>query len=226
MAHAARRAGVAIVGGDTKVVEHGKADGMYITTTGIGRPLAGLTLIARIGAPGRPGAGVRPDRRSRHHDPAGARRARPRGRPALRHPLGAAAGRGARRRGGSWRALDARSDARRRRHVAERAGARLRARHLTSRKSVPVRDAVRGRLRAARPRSAAHRQRRTVPRRRRARARGRGARRAARARPAARTPRSSAMSATQPAGTVLATTRYGATRVVDMLVGDPLPRIC
>src|SRR5205085_3210053 len=34
---AARRAGVPIVGGDTKVVEHGKADGLYITTTGIGR---------------------------------------------------------------------------------------------------------------------------------------------------------------------------------------------
>jgi len=30
----------------------------------------------------------------------------------------------------------------------------------------------------------------------------------------------------QPAGTVLATTRYGGSRVVDMLVGDPLPRIC
>jgi hydrogenase expression/formation protein HypE len=36
VANAARRAGVAIVGGDTKVVEHGKADGLYITTTGIG----------------------------------------------------------------------------------------------------------------------------------------------------------------------------------------------
>lgn len=36
MADAARRAGVAIVGGDTKVVEHGKADGLFITTTGIG----------------------------------------------------------------------------------------------------------------------------------------------------------------------------------------------
>jgi hydrogenase expression/formation protein HypE len=36
MAAAAQRAGVRIVGGDTKVVEHGKADGMYITTTGIG----------------------------------------------------------------------------------------------------------------------------------------------------------------------------------------------
>src|SRR4029078_8766395 len=30
----------------------------------------------------------------------------------------------------------------------------------------------------------------------------------------------------QPACAVLATTRYGGTRIVDMLVGDPLPRIC
>ena len=36
MAAALARAGIAIVGGDTKVVERGKADGMYITTTGIG----------------------------------------------------------------------------------------------------------------------------------------------------------------------------------------------
>jgi hydrogenase expression/formation protein HypE len=36
MAAAARQAGVPIVGGDTKVVEHGKADGMYICTTGLG----------------------------------------------------------------------------------------------------------------------------------------------------------------------------------------------
>jgi len=30
----------------------------------------------------------------------------------------------------------------------------------------------------------------------------------------------------QPAGSVLVTTQYGGTRIVDMLVGDPLPRIC
>jgi hydrogenase expression/formation protein HypE len=36
MAAAARVAGVAIVTGDTKVVERGKADGMYVVTTGIG----------------------------------------------------------------------------------------------------------------------------------------------------------------------------------------------
>jgi hydrogenase expression/formation protein HypE len=29
-----------------------------------------------------------------------------------------------------------------------------------------------------------------------------------------------------PPGLVLTTTGYGATRIVDMLVGDPLPRIC
>jgi hydrogenase expression/formation protein HypE len=45
---AARRAGVPIVGGDTKVVEHGKADGLYITTAGIGRvdPRASLSPSA------------------------------------------------------------------------------------------------------------------------------------------------------------------------------------
>ncbi|HEY1882350.1 MAG TPA: hydrogenase expression/formation protein HypE [Candidatus Cybelea sp.] len=36
MADAAARAGVSIVGGDTKVVEHGFADGMYIATFGFG----------------------------------------------------------------------------------------------------------------------------------------------------------------------------------------------
>jgi hydrogenase expression/formation protein HypE len=30
----------------------------------------------------------------------------------------------------------------------------------------------------------------------------------------------------QPAGAVLVTTLYGGSRVIDMLVGDPLPRIC
>src|SRR5271169_3330021 len=47
MAKAADRAGVRIVGGDTKVVEHGKADGMYISTTGIGSPLHGLRIDPR-----------------------------------------------------------------------------------------------------------------------------------------------------------------------------------
>lgn len=52
MSRAAERAGVAITGGDTKVVEHGKADAMYITTTGIGRLLSGVEISARSVRPG------------------------------------------------------------------------------------------------------------------------------------------------------------------------------
>lgn len=52
MGDAARKAGVRIAGGDTKVVEHGKADSMYITTTGIGRPLPGLKIDPRSVRPG------------------------------------------------------------------------------------------------------------------------------------------------------------------------------
>ncbi|MGB2632370.1 MAG: hydrogenase expression/formation protein HypE [Candidatus Acidiferrum sp.] len=44
MGEAAEKAGILIAGGDTKVVEHGKADRMYITTTGIGRLLPGVTI--------------------------------------------------------------------------------------------------------------------------------------------------------------------------------------
>jgi hydrogenase expression/formation protein HypE len=47
MADALRRAGVAVVGGDTKVVERGKADGMYITTTGIGMLMPQVKIDAR-----------------------------------------------------------------------------------------------------------------------------------------------------------------------------------
>ena len=52
MAEAAERAGVQVAGGDTKVVEHGKADRMYITTTGVGRLLPGLTISPASVKPG------------------------------------------------------------------------------------------------------------------------------------------------------------------------------
>ena len=52
MAEAAGLAGVAIAGGDTKVVEHGKADRMYITTTGIGSFLSGVHINPRSVRPG------------------------------------------------------------------------------------------------------------------------------------------------------------------------------
>ncbi|MCY3607321.1 MAG: hydrogenase expression/formation protein HypE [Acidimicrobiaceae bacterium] len=45
LAHAAARAGVPIVTGDTKVVERGAADGCYVTTSGIGR----IVPQARLG---------------------------------------------------------------------------------------------------------------------------------------------------------------------------------
>jgi hydrogenase expression/formation protein HypE len=46
MQEAAERAGVQIVTGDTKVVEKGSADGMYINTTGIGLVREGISLSA------------------------------------------------------------------------------------------------------------------------------------------------------------------------------------
>jgi hydrogenase expression/formation protein HypE len=52
MARAAREAGVAIVTGDTKVVERGKGDGVFITTTGIGVVPPGLVLSADRARPG------------------------------------------------------------------------------------------------------------------------------------------------------------------------------
>lgn len=52
MSGALKRAGVVMAGGDTKVVERGKADGMYITTAGIGTPLPGVKVDARSVRPG------------------------------------------------------------------------------------------------------------------------------------------------------------------------------
>ena len=47
MAAAAREAGVSIVTGDTKVVEQGKGDGVFISTTGIGVAPPGLCIDGR-----------------------------------------------------------------------------------------------------------------------------------------------------------------------------------
>lgn len=52
MAAAASRAGVVIAGGDTKVVEHGKADSMYITTAGFGQPIPGVSIAPQSVRPG------------------------------------------------------------------------------------------------------------------------------------------------------------------------------
>ena len=52
MADAAARAGVQIVTGDTKVVERGKADGCYITTAGVGLLDRPVMLSAAAAQPG------------------------------------------------------------------------------------------------------------------------------------------------------------------------------
>jgi hydrogenase expression/formation protein HypE len=52
MARAAREAGVPIVTGDTKVVEQGKGDGVFITTTGIGVVPPGVNISGDRALPG------------------------------------------------------------------------------------------------------------------------------------------------------------------------------
>ncbi|MBE0625898.1 MAG: hydrogenase expression/formation protein HypE [Burkholderiales bacterium] len=52
MANAARAAGVPVVAGDTKVVERGKGDGVFITTTGVGVLPLGLELGGGRARPG------------------------------------------------------------------------------------------------------------------------------------------------------------------------------
>ena len=52
MAKASRDAGVPIVTGDTKVVERGKGDGVFITTTGIGIVPEGINISGDLAEPG------------------------------------------------------------------------------------------------------------------------------------------------------------------------------
>ncbi len=52
MKRMAEETGISIVTGDTKVVEHGKADGIYINTAGIGELIEGRTIDPRSVKPG------------------------------------------------------------------------------------------------------------------------------------------------------------------------------
>ena len=52
MAEAARAADVAIIAGDTKVVERGKGDGVYISTTGLGVVPEGISISGDQAKPG------------------------------------------------------------------------------------------------------------------------------------------------------------------------------
>ena len=90
IAAAARAAGVEIVTGDTKVVERGHADQMYICTTGLGRLDPRADLSPRGLRPGDRVIVSGRGRRARHRDHAGPRGARPRRRDRVGHLLAVA----------------------------------------------------------------------------------------------------------------------------------------
>jgi len=225
MADAARRAGVIIAGGDTKVVEHGKADRMYITTAGIGSLIPVFQLSA---------AAVRPGDKILLSGPIGdhgitillARgdldleadlRSDTRSVLPLVEALAASVGGEVRwmrdpTRGGVATSLN---------ELARDCAFGMRI----SEEWIPVRDAVRGacELLGLDPLHIANE----------------GQFLAVVAKESAdaaldtlrRTPGGQAAATigevtAQPGGPVLVTTRYGGSRIVDMLVGDPLPRIC
>jgi len=225
MADAARRAGVPIVGGDTKVVEHGKTDRMYITTTGLGRRIPGLSVRA---------ASVRPGDKVLLSGPVGDHGVtillargeldleadlRSDTRPVLPlvEAIASVAGPGIRwmrdpTRGGVATSLN---------ELALECGLAV---HLEE-ESIPVRDQVRGacELLGLDPLHIANEgQFLAVV----------APELAERALDALRAAPGGAEAALigavheQPAAAVLVTTRYGGSRIVDMLVGDPLPRIC
>ena len=220
------RAGVEIVAGDTKVVERGHADGMYVCTAGIGRrdPRAALSPS---GAPARrPHHPVGEHRRARHGDHARAERVRARRGDRVGHPLAVAGGRRAARGRRPRAALHPRRDPGRGGLGAERAGpgvgcrdGRARERRPGASRRWPGRRRSSGSTRCTWPTRASW-SRSSHPRRRRRRWR-----RFERCRAARRRPRS-VRCETEPPSMVLVETSFGGRRVMDQLVGDPLPRIC
>src|SRR5579862_6975353 len=225
MGQAAEKAGVRIAGGDTKVVEHGKADHMYITTTGIGRFLPGVEISPQSVQPGDKvllsgptgdhgitillargdldlEAELRSDTRSVF--------------PLVQRLVGAA-GAGVRwmrdpTRGGVATSLN---------ELARDCGLGI----VLFEEKIPVRDTVRGacELLGLDPLHIANEgQFLAIV----AAEQAEAALRALRATPGGREAALIGEISEQPAGAVLVTTLYGGSRIVDMLVGDPLPRIC
>jgi hydrogenase expression/formation protein HypE len=72
MQAAAQAAGVTIVTGDTKVVDRGRGDGIYINTAGLGIIPSGIK-ISPSGTPRRSGSHQRPHRHARHRRDVGTR---------------------------------------------------------------------------------------------------------------------------------------------------------
>jgi hydrogenase expression/formation protein HypE len=225
MGRAARAAGIAIVGGDTKVVEHGKTDRLYISTTGIGRPMPNVLL--------------------------GAKSIRAGDKVLLSGPIGDHGITILLARGELDLEADLRSDTRSVfplvKAIAEAVGPAIRwmrdptrggvatslnelaldsglAVHLFE-EAIPVRDEVRGacELLGLDPLHIANEgQFLAVV----AAEQAEPALEVLRAAPGGKEAVIVGEIQEQPAAAVLVTTRYGGSRVIDMLVGDPLPRIC
>ena len=225
MARAAQAARVRIAGGDTKVVEHGKADGMYITTTGLGAPLAGIEIDPRSvragdkvllsGPIGDHGITILLARGEL--DMEGDLRSDTRAVYPLVNAVLQAAGPGVRwmrdpTRGGVATSLN---------ELARDCGLGV----ILFEDSVPVHDAVRGacELLGLDPLHIANEgQFLAVV----APELADAALKALQEAPGGEEARLIGEIREQPAGSVLVTTLYGGSRIVDMLVGDPLPRIC
>jgi len=225
IADAAQRAGVQVVGGDTKVVEHGKADAVYITTAGVGRADPRARLSAQSVRPGDQvilsgpigdhgitillargeidlEADLRSDTRSVYHFVEAILDVAAPGLRWMRDPT----------RGGVATALN---------ELARDSGLGI----VLREEEIPVREAVRGacELLGLDPLHIANEgQFLAIV----APEQAEEALAAVRAVPGGREAVIIGEVREQPARTVLAAASYGGTRVVDMLVGDPLPRIC
>ncbi|MEQ1473233.1 MAG: hydrogenase expression/formation protein HypE [Candidatus Acidiferrum sp.] len=225
MGKAAQQAGVVIAGGDTKVVEHGKADRMYVTTTGIGRLIPGVEISAQSVKPGDKvilsgpigDHGITILLARGELDLEAELRSDTRSVLPLVQALVREAGAGVRwmrdpTRGGVATSLN---------ELARDCGLGI----ILNEEKIPVRDTVRGAcellgldalhianegqfLAIVAPELAD------------------AALQALHATPGGEGAVIIGEVREQPAGTVLVTTLYGGTRVIDMLVGDPLPRIC
>jgi hydrogenase expression/formation protein HypE len=225
MGKASQQAGVVIAGGDTKVVEHGKADRMYITTTGIGRLIPGVEISAGSVKPGDKvllsgpigDHGITILLARGELDIEAELRSDTRSVLPLVQALVREAGAGVRwmrdpTRGGVATSLN---------ELARDCGHGI----VLFEEKIPVRDTVRGacELLGLDPLHIANEgQFLAIV----SAELAESALRALQATPGGSEAVMIGEVRAQPAGAVLVTTLYGGTRLVDMLVGDPLPRIC
>jgi hydrogenase expression/formation protein HypE len=225
MAKAAQAAGVRIAGGDTKVVEHGKADQMYISTTGVGRMMPGVVIdpasvrtgdkIILSGPIGDHGITILLARGEL--DMEGDLRSDTRSVLPLIEALVQAAASGIRwmrdpTRGGVATSLN---------ELARDCGLGI----VLQEELIPVHDAVRGacELLGLDPLHIANEGQFLAVI---APELAEAALHALHQVPGGDTAKIIGEVREQPAGSVLITTSYGGSRIIDMLVGDPLPRIC